>query len=119
MRPSAKTSIFAPTRCGVEPVVDDDGHQRRRLAALERLGDGREDFLVHCCDYTSGRCGQVGRRAGLAGPGAEPAATDCLRQIGAARTTRVGSVPARNASWMTRGQPGVASLPVSRSMSTK
>src|SRR6185503_3177996 len=30
----------------------DDGDERRRLAAIERVGDGGEYFAIHCRDYT-------------------------------------------------------------------
>ena len=74
MRPSPKTSIFAPTRCGVEPVRRDDGDERRRLAALERVGDGGEDFLVHLLRlYGAGRAGWAGARSASACTPAYPA----------------------------------------------
>ena len=47
MRPSAKTSILAPTRCGVDPVVETIVTSAAGFAALERVGDGGEDFLIH------------------------------------------------------------------------
>ena len=62
IRPSAKTSILAPTRWGVEPVRRDNRHERGCFAPLERVGHGGEDFLVHQSDYT-----------GPAGGGACPA----------------------------------------------
>ena len=46
VRPSANTSILAPARCGVEPLRAHDGHQRDRLAALERVRRRREDLFV-------------------------------------------------------------------------
>ena len=51
MRPSPKTSILAPTRCGVEPVVETMVTSAAGSPALERLGDGGEDFLVHLALY--------------------------------------------------------------------
>ena len=46
MRPSAKTSIFAPARWGVDPLRADHRHERDRFAALERVGRRGQDFLV-------------------------------------------------------------------------
>src|SRR5215470_1445337 len=40
-----------------------DRHQRRRLAAVERLGHSREDFLVHSGNY-KGSTGGKGRKGG-------------------------------------------------------
>ena len=39
----------------------DDRDERRRLAALERVGDGGEDFLVHFSAIIRGRRGRKGR----------------------------------------------------------
>jgi hypothetical protein len=47
MRPSPKTSIFAPTRCGVEPVVATIVTSAAGSPALERVGDGGEDLSIH------------------------------------------------------------------------
>ena len=46
VRPSAKTSIFAPARCGVDPLRPYDGHERDSLAALERVCCRGQDLFV-------------------------------------------------------------------------
>ena len=76
IRPSANTSILAPTRCGVEPMVETIVTRAAGFAALERVGDGREDFL-----FISGRLYGVGWRL-------------WTWQVGRVGTTRVQMWPA-------------------------
>ncbi len=147
VRPSAYTSIFAPTRCGVEPV---DATMVTSATSSPSLQGGIErgkDFLVHAPIIRGSRVG------GCEGVSEEPvshrdaentlktqltsvtsAPLWCRRRgavvtvergprrvvtSGAVRSTPPVRCRRRTLSVIVRGQPGSASLPVSRSISAK
>ena len=60
MRPSAKTSIFAPTRCGVEPVVDTIVTSAAGSPRSSASATAAKTSWFICCDYT--RVGSAGQR---------------------------------------------------------
>src|SRR4029079_18125502 len=98
----------------------DDGDQRRRLPALERVGDGGKDFAVHAMVIIRG-AGRAGGAGGLRSQSVPylpylPYLT-CVHRCRS--HTAVGSVPDRNASLKVFGHEAVESLPFSGSMSTK
>ena len=54
VRPSANTSIFAPARCGVEPLARTTVTSAAALAARERIGGGGQDLFVQIEDLDLG-----------------------------------------------------------------
>src|SRR4051812_5078275 len=75
MRPSAKTSILAPTRCGVDPVVETmvtsaAGSPRSSASVTAEKTSWFTEAIIAADANPGGQAGSAGRagRAGRAGP---------------------------------------------------
>ena len=66
MRPSPKTSILAPTRCGVEPVVETIVTSAAASPRFERGRHGSKDFAIPLAIIRGGGA-EGGGRDGLDG----------------------------------------------------
>src|SRR5438309_9332415 len=86
IRPSEYTSILAPTRCGVEPVVETIVTSAAGSPRSSAADTAAKTSRFICGDYRSGRPGGPGRSGGPGGP-------DRSHQVGRAR--QVGRVVAQ------------------------
>src|ERR1051325_9801654 len=136
MRPSPNTSIFAPTRCGVDPVVDTIVTSAADSPRSSASATAANTSWFIWRDYDTPPSKALPPRSKAlhhGGHGVNGGSALYAQDFSSASTVSsvveichrcrshatVGSVPAINASLNGLGQPGVASLPLVGSMSMK